>query len=65
MADLYIHHVTDIKLVNTILPTNSTRLSELTILDNKGHKTTLNIFFKDGAKYNWKSMSISEESEDA
>ena len=57
MADLYIHQVTNIKLVNTILPTNSTHLSELTILDKKGHKTTLNIFFEDGANYNWKSMS--------
>ena len=66
MADIYIHKVTDISLNNTILPTNSTHLSTLTITNNQG-QTSINIFFDTGTKYNWKHMtalSVEEHKDD-
>jgi hypothetical protein len=64
MADLYIHQVTNIKLDDTILETNSTRLSTLTITNHQGHKTTINIFFDSDTNYNWKSMTIEDSKDD-
>ena len=64
MADLYIHRVTNIKLHNDILETNSTRLSTLTVTNDEGHKTTVSIFFDSDTNYNWKSMTIEDSKDD-
>jgi hypothetical protein len=60
MADIYIHQVTNMKLENAILETNSIRLSTLTISDHRGHKTTIHIFFDNDTDYDWKSMTIED-----
>jgi len=64
MADLYIHQVTDIKLNNDILDTNSTRLSTLTVTNNQGHKTTISIFFDSDSNCNWDSLTVKDHKND-
>jgi len=57
MADLYIHNVIDARLSSTILETKSTHHSRLTLTDNHGHETIINIFFDSDTNYNWESIT--------